>query len=63
MNQPFQGESTYTSSYPKKKPNPHDPRKQQEYDFPPGYKFNGGTTYGDSYTDKPLIPTKSCKPD
>lgn len=38
---PFEGDTTYKTSYPKKIPNKHEKKKDPEYSFPDGYKFNG----------------------
>lgn len=38
---PFEGGTTYQGSYPKKFPNVHEKKKDPEYSFPDGYKFNG----------------------
>lgn len=60
--QPFEGESTYKASYPKKAGNPHPKKATEQPSFPDGYKFDGNTTYKCEYVDKPIIPVQSCKP-
>jgi hypothetical protein len=50
---PFEGESTYKASYPKKYLTPNVKRKSLEFSpMPRRYKFNDATTYGKSYTTK-----------
>lgn len=46
---PFEGTTTYTDGYPKKKVNPHEKKVNPDYQFPDGYGFNGSTTYGNSF--------------
>ena len=60
---PFVGSTTYGASYPKKKTNPHEKKKQPTCDFPEGYGFDGSTTYGNSYVEKPIQKLQSCKPE
>ena len=68
-NQPFESATTYKSDFNKKpitnkekKPYSLPLFRAQEINFPPGYRFDDGTTYGKSYVEHPVGREPNYKP-